>query len=243
MPKADSGVDFRRLALSDLPRLVGWFAQPEIARWWNQPATLDAVAAKYGPRVSNREATRMWIAVIETVPSGLLQSYRHADYPNHETAAGVPDAVGIDYPRRRSPWTRSRRTHAGRVCGPRLLRVSRCRELCRNPGPDERAVVARFGACGVRATRDVRSARRASCIRLCAHAARVTDRTADRAASGDERADSRERCPACRENFERDAKGPPPCPASTALCSPLEPLGALLLRDRLLDQWVLPAPH
>mgnify|MGYP003399795465 CR=1 FL=1 len=67
-------IRFRPLAESDLPTLVEWFAEPEIARWWNQPAEIDSVRAKYLPRIEEREPTRMWIAEIDDEAGGLLQS-------------------------------------------------------------------------------------------------------------------------------------------------------------------------
>jgi aminoglycoside 6'-N-acetyltransferase len=90
-------IRFRPLAESDLPTLVEWFAEPEIARWWNQPAEIDSVRAKYLPRIEQREPTRMWIAEINDEDGGLLQSYLHADYPEHDACVGIAEAVGIDY--------------------------------------------------------------------------------------------------------------------------------------------------
>jgi hypothetical protein len=58
-------IRFRPLAESDLPDLVEWFAEPEIAKWWNQPAEIDSVRAKYLPRIEQREPTQMWIAEID----------------------------------------------------------------------------------------------------------------------------------------------------------------------------------
>ena len=94
---APQQVEFRPLEYRDLPVLVEWLAQPAVARWWNQEATLESVVAKYAPRIEGRDATRMWIVEVEGVAAGLLQSYRHSDYPEHDTAVGVPDAAGIDY--------------------------------------------------------------------------------------------------------------------------------------------------
>ncbi len=39
----------------------------------------------------------MWIVEIDSRPAGLAQHYRHDDYPEHDAAVGIPDAVGIDY--------------------------------------------------------------------------------------------------------------------------------------------------
>ena len=90
-------IRFRPLAESDLPTLVEWFAEPEIARWWNQPAEIDSVRAKYLPRIEQREPTQMWIAEIDDQDGGLLQSYGHVDYAEHDKCVGISEAVGIDY--------------------------------------------------------------------------------------------------------------------------------------------------
>lgn len=52
-----AAIRFRPLAESDLPTLVGWFAEPEIARWWNQSAEIENVRAKYLPRIEAVEFT------------------------------------------------------------------------------------------------------------------------------------------------------------------------------------------
>ena len=90
-------IRFRPLAESDLPTLVEWFAEPEIARWWNQPAEIASVRAKYLPRIEQHEPTQMWIAEIDDEAAGLLQSYLHVDDNEHDRCVGIADAVGIDY--------------------------------------------------------------------------------------------------------------------------------------------------
>ena len=108
-------IRFRPLAESDLPTLVGWFAEPEIARWWNQPAEIDSVRAKYLPRIEEHEPTRMWIAEIDDGAAGLFQSYLHVDYPEHDECVGIAEAVGVDYLIAGS--------HRGRGRGRRVLRA------------------------------------------------------------------------------------------------------------------------
>jgi aminoglycoside 6'-N-acetyltransferase len=39
----------------------------------------------------------MWVVEVDGDSAGLIQSYRHFDYPDHDAAVGVADAVGIDY--------------------------------------------------------------------------------------------------------------------------------------------------
>lgn len=90
-------ISFRPLTVEDLPLLVEWFAEPAIARWWDQPGDLHSVTEKYVPRIDGRDTTSMWIVDLDQAPGGLLQFYRHADHPEQDARVGIPAAVGIDY--------------------------------------------------------------------------------------------------------------------------------------------------
>lgn len=149
-------VGFRQLQRSDFPRLAVWFEQPHIARWWNESSDLDDIEAKYGPRVDGNDSTSMWIIEIDGNPAGLAQHYRHEDYPDHDEAVGVANAVGIDY--------LLAKDFAGRGLGPPMLAAFARLTLDRTPGADhcvaapaqanrpswtalERAGFQRLGAC------------------------------------------------------------------------------------------------
>jgi RimJ/RimL family protein N-acetyltransferase len=120
-------VAFRPLTVDDLGLLVKWFAEPAVARWWNQPAELGSVTAKYLPRIEGTgDATSMWIAEVDGEPAGLLQSYRHDDHSDHDAAVGVPNAVGIDYLLGNG--------HRGRGLGGRILREFASWALEQHPG-------------------------------------------------------------------------------------------------------------
>ncbi|MGI9645793.1 MAG: GNAT family N-acetyltransferase [Ilumatobacteraceae bacterium] len=109
-------ISFRPLTIADLELLVEWFADPTIATWWNQPAEIDSVTAKYLPRIEGTgDPTLMWIVEVDAAPAGLAQSYRHVDHSDHDAAVGVPDAVGIDY--------LIGADHRGRGHGGRMLRA------------------------------------------------------------------------------------------------------------------------
>jgi len=91
-------IRFRRLQRADLPSVERWFAEPEVARWWNPDLAPGALEAKYGPRIDGVDAaTAMWVVDVDGEPAGLLQHYRHADHPAHDAAVGIDDAVGIDF--------------------------------------------------------------------------------------------------------------------------------------------------
>ena len=122
-------VAFRPLTLDDLAVLVDWFAEPAVARWWNQAPDIDSVTAKYRPRIDGTgDPTMMWIAVVDGEAAGLLQSYRHDDYSAHDAAIGVPNAVGIDY------LLGGR--HRGRGLGGRVLGAFARWALEQHPGTD-----------------------------------------------------------------------------------------------------------
>ena len=109
-------ISFRPLTADDLELLVEWFADPVVARWWNQPAELTSVTARYLPRIHGTgDPTAMWIAEIDGESAALLQSYRHVDHPATDAVVGVADAVGIDY--------LIGADHRGRSLGGRLLRA------------------------------------------------------------------------------------------------------------------------
>src|SRR4051812_3363334 len=93
----ETSVAFRPLTTEDLRMIPEWFTQPAVAQWWNQPVALDAVRAKYQPRIDGSETTLMWIVELNGTPGGLVQTYRHADYPEHDQAVGIANAIGIDY--------------------------------------------------------------------------------------------------------------------------------------------------
>lgn len=90
-------IGFRPLGEADLGLLVRWFGDPMIARWWDELATPGAVRAKFGPRIAGEEAVEVFVVEIDGAPAGMVQCYRHADFPETDEVVGVPDAVGIDY--------------------------------------------------------------------------------------------------------------------------------------------------
>jgi len=106
-------ISFRPLGRRDFTLVSRWFQEPHVARWWNQDSSLEHIEAKYGPRVDGADQTSMWIIEIDGRPAGLAQHYEHEDYPEHDTAVGIPDAVGIDY--------LLGAEHAGRGLGPAVL--------------------------------------------------------------------------------------------------------------------------
>jgi aminoglycoside 6'-N-acetyltransferase len=95
-------VELRPLRRSDFPLLCRWLAEPQVARWWNDPATPEAVEAQYGPSVDGVDPTAVYLGVHEGRPFGLVQVYAFADEPESTAelstiCAVPPGALGIDY--------------------------------------------------------------------------------------------------------------------------------------------------
>ena len=66
--------------------------------WWrSQARTPQDVEREYGPQADRADPTRSYIIQAGDTPVGMIQSYRHADYPEWDQAVGVPSAAGIDY--------------------------------------------------------------------------------------------------------------------------------------------------
>jgi len=90
-------ISFRPLGRSDFPLLQKWLSAPHIAVWWGEPLDLEAVDAKYGPRVDGTEPTHVFVIEHDGQPIGWIQWYLWSDYPEHalQLRAELPSA-GID---------------------------------------------------------------------------------------------------------------------------------------------------
>jgi RimJ/RimL family protein N-acetyltransferase len=88
---------FRPMNLDDLPLMHRWVNTPHVREWWDALPALDAVVAKYTPRILCKEPTRSFIVAAGATPIGYIQSYRIADYPDYARHLGADDrAAGVD---------------------------------------------------------------------------------------------------------------------------------------------------
>jgi RimJ/RimL family protein N-acetyltransferase len=91
-------ISLRDMAEDDLPLVVEWMARPHVDRWWHEVFDLDAMRAKYLPRLAGVEPTFMLTVLADGVPIGLAQWYRWDDYAedrdNYRIGVGE---LGIDY--------------------------------------------------------------------------------------------------------------------------------------------------
>ena len=101
-PAAEELLAFRPLSRADFGLLATWLAEPEIARWWNDPSTPEALEREYGAAIDGREPAELRIASIGDHPLGYIQRYPIAAYPEYveELEAVVPvppGALSVDY--------------------------------------------------------------------------------------------------------------------------------------------------
>lgn len=97
MSSKTPNISLRPLEIDDLPRLVDWINAPHVARFWDGLTDLAALTAKYGPRIGGDTKTHVFIANLNDVPIGMIQCYRHDDFPDWNATVGIDNAAGIDY--------------------------------------------------------------------------------------------------------------------------------------------------
>ncbi len=66
---------FKPLTVDDLLLLHEWLNRPHVRKWWNEPSTITELRHDYLPPLFNETSTRAYVAVLEHVPIGFIQSY------------------------------------------------------------------------------------------------------------------------------------------------------------------------
>ncbi len=91
-------IEFRPLAMEDLPLLRRWLRAPHVRQWWYDAAeTIDQVRARYAPRIAGGDPTRSFIIEHGGRAIGYIQTYRIRDYPEYDRHVCAPeDCAGID---------------------------------------------------------------------------------------------------------------------------------------------------
>ena len=93
-----SCLTFRLLASGDLSHMHGWLNTPHVLEWWGKAGTtLEAVAAKYTPRLAGKHATKAFVILYEDVAIGYIQSYKIREQPAYSACVQITeDAAGVD---------------------------------------------------------------------------------------------------------------------------------------------------
>ena len=83
--------------MDDLELMHRWLNAPHVAKWWGAGPTIEAVTAKYAPRIAGREPTRCFLILSADEPIGYIQTYRIGSYPEYARAVALDEAAaGID---------------------------------------------------------------------------------------------------------------------------------------------------
>ncbi len=92
---------FRPLGAGDLELLSRWLGEPHMRRWWDDPADLESVCAKYLPRIEGTDPVEVFVVQLDGEPVGMIQRYRGRDFPDgaqNLARLGVTKrTAGIDY--------------------------------------------------------------------------------------------------------------------------------------------------
>jgi len=78
---SDGFLSWRPLIAGDLPMLADWLGEPQVARWWNQESTLEAVERDFGASTRGEEPGEDLLVLLDGRPIGLLQRSVICDYP------------------------------------------------------------------------------------------------------------------------------------------------------------------
>ncbi|CAA9419640.1 MAG: Aminoglycoside N(6')-acetyltransferase _ AAC(6')-Ib/AAC(6')-II [uncultured Ramlibacter sp.] len=68
-------IAFRLLRREDLPLFREWVNREHVARWWDEPRTMEAIEAEYLPVIEGVTTTRAYLAFQGDEPIGFIQSY------------------------------------------------------------------------------------------------------------------------------------------------------------------------
>ncbi|MCA1833384.1 MAG: GNAT family N-acetyltransferase [Actinomycetota bacterium] len=88
---------FVPMTMRDLAMFAEWLRRPHVAEWWTSPASEDEVRAEYSAEIEGGSTSSFYIAHVDDVPIGFIQSYVAAGsgdgWWSEETDPGVR---GID---------------------------------------------------------------------------------------------------------------------------------------------------
>lgn len=102
MTSANHKISFRPIAPGDVPNLVRWQREPEVAVWWgDDDKTEDDLILKWSVRAEGTGTpydtnTRRFIIVVDGTDVGHIQTYDLRDYPVEAKEIGIPKAAGLD---------------------------------------------------------------------------------------------------------------------------------------------------
>lgn len=88
---------FQPLTRQEFPMIINWLAKPHVKKWWPEPeANLAAVEKEFGASIDGTEPTKVYLAIVEDKPIGIIQCYQLSDYPKYQKTIKLDNAVGVD---------------------------------------------------------------------------------------------------------------------------------------------------
>jgi aminoglycoside 6'-N-acetyltransferase len=97
MANLKTNLRLRRLYREDFPKLLTWLSAPHVEPFWDGTSDLASVIAEFEPSLAVGSVTTVFVIEVENRSIGMIQCYRHSDYPKWDAAIGIKNAAGIDY--------------------------------------------------------------------------------------------------------------------------------------------------
>jgi RimJ/RimL family protein N-acetyltransferase len=91
-----SHTTIRPIKAEDIEPLLDWLEAPHVKAWWGVESA-KTNRLKYQSRLLADALTRVFIIQVDHKPAGMIQCYRHSDYPDCDSEIGIDNAIGIDY--------------------------------------------------------------------------------------------------------------------------------------------------
>lgn len=94
----ETRITFRPLSRADLPAMLRWLSDPDVARWYSEgELSLDNLERQYGRGIDGTDPTDHFIITIDGRDAGFIQAYVIDAEPDYARQLDVePGAVGID---------------------------------------------------------------------------------------------------------------------------------------------------
>lgn len=90
-----SDIAFRKLQLTDLPRMHSWLNSPHVREWYDRDkeSTLEEITKRYGPKIRGEKPTGCYLVLYRNKPAAYIQTYKVNDWPDFGDHVGYDDAT------------------------------------------------------------------------------------------------------------------------------------------------------
>jgi len=94
----ETRVSFRALTRDDLPMMLAWMVQPDVAAWYEaEDPTLEGMEREFGAMIDGTDPVRGFIVLVDLTPIGYIQGYRLGDHPDYLSQLDLDaDDVSMD---------------------------------------------------------------------------------------------------------------------------------------------------